>query len=235
VRGKPPQPYSLSMAGEVSPLGSGSGSGDEVVSAGQVRASHEDRDRYVEMLQVAAGDGRLTAEELDERLEVALTARTYGELAALTADLPVAPGLPMGGPVAKPKDVVLIDCHSGNVKRDGHWAVPQRLEVRVTSGNVTLDFTNAMVSQASLQIDAEVRSGNLTLVTKPGIVVDTDDVAIRSGNVKVRTPWGHDVPVTLRIGVSGKVGSGNITARPPRRTFWQWLRRAPRPYALASR
>jgi hypothetical protein len=92
-----------------------------------------------------------------------------------------------------------------------------------------------MVSQASLQIDAEVRSGNLTLVTKPGIVVDTDDVAIRSGNVKVRTPWGHDVPVTLRIGVSGKVGSGNITARPPRRTFWQWLRRAPRPYALASR
>src|ERR1022692_1811972 len=188
VQGKMPQPYSLSMAGEVSPLGSGSGSGDEVVSAGQVRASHEDRDRYVEMLQLAAGDGRLTAEELDERLEVALTARTYGELAALTADLPVAPGLPMGGPVAKPKDVVLIDCHSGNVKRDGHWAVPQRLEVRVTSGNV-----------------------------------------------KVRTPWGHDVPVTLRIGVSGKVGSGNITARPPRRTFWQWLRRAPRPYAIASR
>jgi hypothetical protein len=232
VQGKPPQPYSLSMAGEVSPLGSGSG--DEVVSPGQVRASHEDRDRYVEMLQVAAGDGRLTAEELDERLEVALTARTYGELAALTVDLPVAPGLPMGGPVAKPKDVVLIDCHSGNVKRDGHWAVPQRLEVRVTSGNVTLDFTSAVVSQASLQIDAEVRSGNLTLVTKPGIVVDTDDVAIRSGNVKVRTPWGHDVPVTLRIGVSGKVGSGNITARPPRRTFWQWLRRAPRPYALAS-
>jgi Domain of unknown function (DUF1707) len=235
VQGEPLQPYSLSMAGEVSPLGSGSGSGDDVVSAGQVRASHEDRDRFVEMLRVAAGDGRLTAEELDERLEVALTARTHGELAALTTDLPVAAGFPMGAQVAKPKDVVHIDCHSGMVKRDGRWAVPQRLEVRVTSGNVTLDFTNAVVSQASLQIDAEVRSGNLTLVTKPGIVVDTDDVAIRSGNVKVRTPWGHDVPVTLRIDVSGKVGSGNITARPPRRTFWQWLLRKPRPYAIASR
>jgi hypothetical protein len=97
VQGEPSQPYSLSMAGEVSPLGSGSGSGDEVVPAGQLRASHEDRDRFVEMLRVAAGDGRLTAEELDERLDVALTARTYGELAALTTDLPVAPGFPMGG------------------------------------------------------------------------------------------------------------------------------------------
>lgn len=233
VQGELPRPYSLSMAGEVSSLGSGSG--DEVASAGQVRASHEDRDRFVEMLRVAAGDGRLTVEELDERLEVALTARTYGELVALTTDLPVTPGLAMGGQLAKPKDVVHIDCHSGNVKRDGHWAVPQRLEVRVTSGNVTLDFTNAVVSQPSLQIDAEVHSGNMTLVTKPGIVVDTDDVAIRSGNVSVRTPWGHDVPVTLRIAVSGKVGSGNIRARPPQRTFWQWLLRKPRPYALMSR
>ena len=35
----------------------------------------------VELLRVAAGDGRLTLEELDERVGAALTARTYGELA----------------------------------------------------------------------------------------------------------------------------------------------------------
>jgi hypothetical protein len=217
------------MTGEVSPLGSG----DEVAPASQVRASHEDRDRFVEVLRVAAGDGRLTAEELDERLEIALTARTYGELAALTTDLPVAPGFAMDQSVPKPKDVVHIDCRSGNVKRDGRWLVPQRIDVRVTSGNVTLDFTEAVLSASSLRIDAEVSSGSLKLVTKPGIVVDTDDVAIRSGNVKVRTPWGHDVPVALRIEVSGQVGSGTITARPPRRTFWQWLRREPSRYAIA--
>jgi hypothetical protein len=54
----------------------------------EFRASHQDRDRVVEILRVAAGDGRLTAEELDERLEAALTARTVGELAVLTTDLP---------------------------------------------------------------------------------------------------------------------------------------------------
>ncbi len=128
-----------------------------------------------------------------------------------------------------------IDCRSGNIRRNGRWVVPQRMEVQVTSGNVTLDFTEAVIAGPQLQIDAEVRSGNLTLVTKPGIVVDADDVAIRSGNVKVPTPWRQDVPVTLRVAMSGKVGSGNITARPPRRTFLQWLRREPRPYASAMR
>jgi hypothetical protein len=75
------------MTGEVSP-GTGAGSGAQP----ELRASHEDRDRAVEILRVAAGGGRLTAAELDERVEAALTARTSGGLAALTADLPAVPG-----------------------------------------------------------------------------------------------------------------------------------------------
>lgn len=219
------------MTGEVSPLGRG----DEVAPPGDLRASHEDRDRVVELLRVAAGDGRLTAEELDDRLEAALTARTYGELAVLIRDLPAAPGFAPPTQVSGPKDLVRIDCRSGSAKRDGRWVVPQRMEVQVTSGSVTLDFTEAVIVQPALHIDAEVRSGGLTLVTKPGVVVDADEVAIRSGSVKIRAPWGSQVPVILRIQVSGKVGSGSITARPPRRTFWQWLRRRPRPYAIAAR
>ena len=209
------------------------GRGDEPSRPAELRASHGDRDRVVELLRVAAGDGRLTAEELDERLEAALTARTYGELAALTTDLPAAQDFAADVLAPKPKEVVRIDCGSGSVSRDGRWVVPQRIEVQITSGSVMLDFTEAVLSQPSLQIDAEVRSGNLTLVTKPGIVVDADDVTIRSGNVKVRQPWAPGPPVNLRIDVSGKVSSGNIRARPPRRTFWQWLRRAPLPYAIA--
>ena len=104
----------------------------------------------------------------------------------------------------------------------------------MTSGNVKLDFTEAVVAERAIQIEAEVRSGNLLIITKPGVVVDTDDVVIRSGNVKVREPWGTAVPVTLRISVSGRVGSGNIVARPPRRSFWDWLRRRPKPYAITS-
>ena len=214
------------MTGEVSPLGHG----DQTGAGGDLRASHEDRDQVVEVLRVAAGDGRLTAEELDERLEAALTARTHAELAVLTRDLPAGPGL---APAA-PKDLVRIDLRSGHTKREGRWLVPRQMQVRVTSGHARLDFTQAVISGRSLHIDADVRSGSLTLLTKPGVVVDTDDVAVRSGHVMIRAPWGPDVPVILQVTVSGKVGSGHIVARPPHRNFWQWLLRRPRPYQLPA-
>jgi hypothetical protein len=204
------------------------------VGRSELRASHADRDQVVELLRVSAGDGRLTAEELDERLERAMTARTYGELARLVADLP-ATGSVANVPAPRVKDVVRIECGSGHAKRDGRWVVPQRIEARVHSGQVKLDFTQAVITGPLLQIDADVRSGHIVLVTKPGIVVDTDDVVVRSGHIKIRTPWGPDVPEVLRIEVSGKVGSGHFVARPQYRSFWQWLTRQPKPYEIAAR
>jgi hypothetical protein len=53
-----------------------------------MRASDADRERVVERLSQAAAEGRLLAHELEERLSVALCARTYGELDATVADLP---------------------------------------------------------------------------------------------------------------------------------------------------
>jgi hypothetical protein len=54
----------------------------------ELRISDADRDRVAERLRAAAGEGRLSAEELEERLEVAFGARTENELAPLTSDLP---------------------------------------------------------------------------------------------------------------------------------------------------
>src|SRR5258708_29884803 len=106
------------------------------VRGAELRVSYEERDRGGEELRVAAGDGRLTAEELDERLEVALTARTYAQLASVTRDLPSAAGVKLGAPA--PKDLVRIDCRASSVERTGPWLVPRRMEVRVKSGHVTL-------------------------------------------------------------------------------------------------
>ena len=208
------------------------------VARSELRASHEDRDRVVELLRVSAGDGRLTADELDERLELAMTARTYGELAKLVADLPAdgsVVGAPAVGAPPRAKEVVRLDCGHGHAKKEGRWVVPQRIEARVRSGHLKLDFSQAVITRPSVQLDAEVRSGHIVLITRPGIVVDTDDVVVRSGHVRVRAPWGHDVPEVLRIEVSGKVGSGHFVARPRYRTFWQWLTRQPRPYEIAAR
>lgn len=57
---------------------------------GQLRAADADRDRVAAFLTTAYVDGRLSKEEYDARLESTLSARTYGELDLVVADLPAA-------------------------------------------------------------------------------------------------------------------------------------------------
>lgn len=54
-----------------------------------IRASDHDRDAVVQQLEEQTAQGRLTVAEFQERVDAALTARTWGELAELTNDLPV--------------------------------------------------------------------------------------------------------------------------------------------------
>ncbi|SEF17550.1 DUF1707 SHOCT-like domain-containing protein [Jiangella alba] len=73
----------------------------DVRSAADLRCSDVDRERVAEALRQAAGDGRLTLTELEERLEATFKARTYGELQPITRDLPQGPyPVPGGNPAA---------------------------------------------------------------------------------------------------------------------------------------
>ena len=57
----------------------------------RLRAGHADREQVIETLKTAFVHGLLTKDELDLRAGQALSARTYADLAALTADIPPAP------------------------------------------------------------------------------------------------------------------------------------------------
>jgi Domain of unknown function (DUF1707) len=65
--------------------------GESAARQGRFRASHADREQVVGALQAAFVQGRLTTDELGERVGQALAARTYADLAALTTDLPAGP------------------------------------------------------------------------------------------------------------------------------------------------
>ncbi|MFC8194382.1 DUF1707 domain-containing protein [Streptomyces sp. NPDC057298] len=210
------------MSGEMSPTGKRSGPG----SAPELRASHADRDRVVDVLRIAAGDGLLDADELDERLEVALSARTLSELAPLTADLPPVSAA-AGAAGAEVKDVVRIEqIHSGAIERVGRWVVPRRLELAVTFCEVTLDFTDAVITHDTLRIDVGMTGKTLTLITRPGVVIDTDGLQLTHCRVKHRQgPMHPETPVALRVELVGRKLHGRVVVRPPRRTFGQWLMR----------
>jgi class 3 adenylate cyclase len=125
-------------------------------------------------------------------------------------------------PAAVP-DLARIECGSGSANREELWVVPRRLEIEVGSGSVRLDFRQAVIALPELRLDVEIASGSLKLITRPGIVVDADDLMVSSGSVKVVPSAGSDVPVELRVKVSGRVASGSVSARNARRGRWSAL------------
>lgn len=91
---------------------------------GWMRACDADRERVVDLLKTAFIEGRLTADELGERVGSALVARTHADLARVTADIPARDAAPLPretepaqvrhrpGPVAK-ASVALIAATTG--------------------------------------------------------------------------------------------------------------------------
>ena len=66
---------------------------------GHMRASHADREHMIDTLKAAFVQGRLTKDELDQRVGQAFASKTYAELAALSADLPAGPAPSRSRPV----------------------------------------------------------------------------------------------------------------------------------------
>lgn len=67
-----------------------------MVGDGEIRASDSDRESVVAILRDAHGEGRLTLDEFDERMNAAYSAKTWGSLRELTRDLPADPALGAG-------------------------------------------------------------------------------------------------------------------------------------------
>ena len=198
------------MPADSSPAGVPSGHG----AAPGVRASDADRDRVLDVLRAAAGDGRLTADEFNERMEAALSSRTLGELATLTADLGTGPG-GSGRPAVQAENTVRLTQRGGSVGRVGRWVVPRRFKLQLRWCGVTLDFTDAVITHDTLHIDMKMRGGSLTLVTKPGIEVNADSLKARWSHIMVGPSADPGAPAVLHVQLAGRVRYAKIEARQP--------------------
>jgi hypothetical protein len=171
----------------------------------ELRASHQDRDRVVDILRTAGGDGRLTAGELDARVERALSARTQGELAALVAGLPAATAT---------QDVLVVRQTGGRWTRAGRWTVPDRIEVRTKLCRVTFDFTGAVITSGTVRIDTDMQHGKLVIVGAPGVVIDAGGLSLVFAKTKLRPDRAAAGP-GLRIELAGTLKHAKVVERRP--------------------
>jgi Domain of unknown function (DUF1707) len=191
-----------------------------------LRVSHADRDRMVEILRDAAADGRLDADELEERVERALTARTFADLEPLTADLPVAALVAPTGPFPVPAppvpgegEVVRWSVTGQRLVREGAWVVPRVVELDVHGGSARLDYTLARLPEgghSTLRISTH--GGRVRLRVPPGVAVDLSGITWHGGRVRDNASR-HAVPgaaVTHVITVTGATHGGSVRVEPSR-------------------
>ena len=182
-----------------------------------VRASDAERDRVVEVLASASAEGRLTLEEYSERSDAALVARTLGDLASLTADLPAAsaPAVLHGDAAAVPEEITAV---LGNESRKGPWVVPARMNVRSVLGDCHLEMQKATIGQHVTTIDATVRFGSVTIFVPDGIDVRMSGKAVLGA--KSSELRGEPKPGAPVIVVRCNVFCGAVTVKRP-----DWLMR----------
>jgi Domain of unknown function (DUF1707)/Cell wall-active antibiotics response 4TMS YvqF len=154
--------------------------------ASSLRISDEDRHRVAEVLRQAAGEGRLDLDELDERLEAAYRAKTYGELVPITADLPTrgtahpapSPRPRVAGPVVGgpryPSSVALMS----ETKRVGGWVVEGTHAAFALMGSVLLDLREAQFENAEIIINANAVMGEVKVIVGAGTSVVVEGTGV---------------------------------------------------------
>ncbi|GIH24998.1 hypothetical protein Aph01nite_33080 [Acrocarpospora phusangensis] len=178
---------------------------------GDLRASDADREAVSERLRVAAGEGRITLDELDERLEAVYAARTYAELDALILDLP------RGRPLLPDAEALVLETRSGTIRQVGRWVVPERITAKVTMGTITIDFTEAVCHHREVRLEGTCGSGKIILIVPRGWVAVVDGMVTGMGHVINKASGATDTDVLTTLRLSGKVGMGRIQVKYPGR------------------
>jgi Domain of unknown function (DUF1707)/Cell wall-active antibiotics response 4TMS YvqF len=184
-----------------------------------LRVSHTDREKVAEMLRDAAGDGRLDMTELEERLEQAFAAKTYGELEPLVADLPtdrrpqpVRRGV--GGVPTVTRSQAILSEH----KRKGPWVVPRAYTATAVLGSVDLDLREATFAETEVSISCTSIMGEVKIrVGEDVVVIDEINAVMGESTVKSSKSVGPmpDHGRVLRVTGTVFMGSVNVERLAP--------------------
>jgi len=136
-----------------------------------LRASDQDREHAAEVLREAAGEGRLSSEELDERLDAVYAAKTYTDLEPIIQDLPHTGPVPPPAPTVASADSAAVDRFGGEptssaaiaimggFSRKGAWVVPANFTAVAIMAGGELDLREARFAERVVQIHATAIMG----------------------------------------------------------------------------
>ncbi|WP_327684050.1 DUF1707 SHOCT-like domain-containing protein [Kitasatospora sp. NBC_00458] len=216
--------------------------GHAPVAEAELRASDADRERVAELLRDAYAEGRLDVDEHAERIEAAYSAKTLGDLAPLTRDLPLDREVsfekpPLGSPAAgagsRPSGPVRLPARSeaptmlavfGGASRKGRWRVGSSLRAVAIFGGVEIDLTDAVFESPEVVIDVVAIFGGVEIKVPENVSLHGSGVGIFGGfDVKEQTAADPYAPV---VRVKGTAVFGGCEAKPRKgKKLKEWVRK----------
>jgi hypothetical protein len=189
---------------------------DEAAAPGELRCSDAERETAAVQLRRAAGEGRLTVEELDERLDAAYAARTRGELERLLTDLPpslpAAPGAPPPAPrgdepIAPARRSVIAILGGADLR--GRCHVGPRTSVVAVMGGTDVDLNDAVFDAREVVLNVFCLMGGVEIRVPEGVHVVDEVTAILGGadsdGPAVEPPVGAPVVRVRGVAIMGGV------------------------------
>jgi hypothetical protein len=195
-----------------------------------LRASDADRERVAETLRQAAGDGRLTMDELDERLDAVYAAKTYAELVPITQDLPDHSGAASvpatsrsatgdvrqyGGEPTSHTAVAIL----GGFSRKGDWVVPKTFNAFMLLGGGEIDLRDARFAEREVSIHVVAILGGCEITVPEDATVNVNGVGIMGAFEHSAQGAGISAggPVINISGVAF-MGGVDVTRKPPKKS-----------------
>ena len=195
-----------------------------VPDRGNLRASDADRERVANVLREAAGDGRLTMEELDERLDAVYAAKTYAELEPITRDLPAAgaahapvpaqssavqAGRIGGVPTSEGAFAIL-----GGFSRKGDWVVPKDFTAFAFMGGGEIDLREARFAEPVVTIHVIAIMGGIEITVPEDVTVRVTGIGIMGGFDHGASGTGTPDGPTIVINGLALMGGVEVRRRP---------------------
>jgi len=183
-----------------------------------LRVSDAERDAVLRTLGDHAAVGRLTLDELEERSGRALAAKTRGELATLTSDLPREAGQasePSPVPSRK-KPVRWMVAIMGGSHRRGRFRAVGKINAVAIMGGDEIDLREAEIEGGELTLDLFALMGGSTIYVPDSVELEVGGFSLMGGHEEAGSerPPRPGAPL-IRIRVYALMGGASIYRLPP--------------------
>jgi Domain of unknown function (DUF1707)/Cell wall-active antibiotics response 4TMS YvqF len=181
-----------------------------------LRVSDAERDETLRILGEHASVGRLTLDELEERSGRALAAKTRGELATLTGDLPQEAGRGRPAPAAARKPVRWMVAIMSGSHRRGRFRAVGSINAVAIMGADDIDLREAEIEGGELILNLFTIMGGANIYIPDSVELDVAGFSLMGSNTEVGSerPARPGAPV-IRLRAWNLMGGATIVRVPP--------------------